>query len=259
LLSRLARQLSIYRDCALGLGEIRRERVDTLAELGVVLVSARENMEHETALVGANLIARGHAIGISKTEGRHTLENSVQQIDITPARLAVRSLCRAANALGQVAADPEIWFFIILDLNRALYAALVGALDASSLEGAYDPGLRMQWLKFWENTRSDPNAQPPTSNRVPFLNELLTMAQTEQLIHLTEVQQHDLETLKTYRGNLEHIKPDIWFLRTTDLPRIVKNVAMVFEPLLERFQHRLEEDEVERTKFVVDSLKAAVG
>jgi hypothetical protein len=61
------------------------------------------------------------------------------------------------------------------------------------------------------------------------------------------MQQHDFESLKTYRDNLEHVKPDIWLLWTTDLPRIVKNVVtMLFEPLFERFQHRLEEDEVER-------------
>jgi hypothetical protein len=135
---------------------------------------------------------------------------------ISPDRLATLSLSRAASALKQVTADPTIWFFVILDLNRALYAALVAALSASSFDRAYSPKLRAQWSEFWENRRTDPDARAPTLNRVPFLEELLTMAQTEQLLHLTQEQQRDFETLNEYRGNLEHVKPESWSLDTTD-------------------------------------------
>jgi hypothetical protein len=67
---------------------------------------------------------------------------------INPDRLALLSLCRAANALNRVTADPTTWFFIILDLHRALYAALVAALSAFSFEDAYGDKLRSQWKEF---------------------------------------------------------------------------------------------------------------
>jgi len=178
---------------------------------------------------------------------------------ITPDRLATCSLCRAANGLERVTADPAVWFFIILDLNRALYAALVAALSAENFDEAYGPKLQIQWRQFWENTRTDPNAQSPTSNRVPYLPELIEMAQTAQLLHLAEKQRSDIMKLNELRDNLEHVKPGGWSHNTSDLPRIVKNVAVAFEPLFDRFQHHLEEDEVERTKFVIDRLKAAAG
>jgi hypothetical protein len=176
---------------------------------------------------------------------------------ITPDRLATRSLGRAADAFEGVAGDPTLWFFVILDLNRALYAALVAALSAENFDEAYSPKLQIHWKQFWEDSRTDPNAQSPTSNRVPYLPELIEMAQTAQLLHLTNEQQAHIVRLNEWRDNLEHVKPDSWSLETTDLPRIVRNVAVAFGLLFDRFQHHLEENEVERTKFVLDRLKAA--
>ena len=72
-------------------------------------------------------------------------------IDINPDRLAALSLCRAANALEQAATDPRTWFFIILDLNRGVIAALIAALSALSFEDAFDNKLRAQCKAFFEN------------------------------------------------------------------------------------------------------------
>jgi hypothetical protein len=178
---------------------------------------------------------------------------------INPDRLALCSLCRAANALEQVAADRTIWFFIILDLHRALYAALVAALSAFSFDDAYDHRLRNQWLEFWENSRTDPTAQPPTGNFVPFLERLLKMAEegsaSMQPLQLTQQQQTDILKLKEYRDNLEHVKPDSWALDTTDLPRIAGNIAAVFGVLFEAFKHHLELDEIDQTNSALRRLK----
>src|SRR5215831_1004445 len=171
-------------------------------------------------------------------------------IDINPDRLAALSLCRAANAVEQAAADPRTWFFIILDLNRALYAALVAALSASAFDEVYSPKLRMQWSEFWEKSRTDPNARPPTGNFVPELKGVLAMAEAGSLsmqpLHLSQEQRADIMKLNEYRGNLEHVKPENSALDSTDLPRIAKNAAGVFEVLFEAFKHHLEVDEIER-------------
>jgi hypothetical protein len=180
-------------------------------------------------------------------------------VTITPHHLATRSLCRAANALEDVTGDPTLWFFAVLDLNRALYAALVAALSAENFDEAYGPKLQIQWKQFWEDSRTDPNAQSPTSNRVPYLPELIEMAQTAQLLHLADEQRADIMRLNKWRDNVEHVKPDSWTMPTADLLVMAKNVAEAFEQLFDRFQRKLEEDEVERTKFVLDRLKVAAG
>ena len=41
--------------------------------------------------------------------------------EITPHHLAALSVRRAADTLEQTEADPTTWFFVILDLHRALY------------------------------------------------------------------------------------------------------------------------------------------
>jgi hypothetical protein len=179
--------------------------------------------------------------------------------EIDPGRLASLSLCRAANALEHTTADPSAWFFIILDLNRALYAALVAALSALSREGAFDAKLRTEWLQYFENSRSNPNAKAPTSNLVPSLETLLTMAEagsrSVQPLDLTQEQRADIIRLNEFRNDLEHVKPESWLLDTTGLPRITKNVAAAFEQLFESFQHQLELDEVERTDAALSKLK----
>jgi len=47
---------------------------------------------------------------------------------ITPHHLAALSLCRGAEALERAASDHTTWFFVILDLHRALHCALIAAL-----------------------------------------------------------------------------------------------------------------------------------
>jgi hypothetical protein len=56
---------------------------------------------------------------------------------ITPDHLAALSLRRAADGVNATAADPTNWFFIILDLHRALYRALVAALTGTAGIGAF--------------------------------------------------------------------------------------------------------------------------
>ena len=178
---------------------------------------------------------------------------------IDPDRLALLSLCRAANALEQTTADPRTWFFIILDLHRALYAALIAALSASAFDEAYGDKLRSQWKEFWEKSRTDPNAQPPTSDRVPSLCDLIAMAEAGssslQPLQLTQEQRADIKILSERRHDLEHVKPQRWALYTTDMPRIGRNVAAVIEVLFEAFKHHLELDEIDQANSALGRLK----
>jgi hypothetical protein len=116
-----------------------------------------------------------------------------------------------------------------------------------------------EWLQYFENSRSNPNAKAPTSNRVPSLETLLTMAEagsrSVQPLDLTQEQRADIIRLNEFRNDLEHVKPESWLLDTTGLPRITKNVAAAFEQLFESFQHQLELDEVERTDAALSKLK----
>jgi hypothetical protein len=179
---------------------------------------------------------------------------------VTPDRIAALSLCRAADTLEQVTADPSAWFFVILDLHRALYTGLVAAQSAFFSAGAFKD--RDEWLKFVERSRTNPNAQPPASKPfVPFLPELLKMAEAKWYpsvppLQLTKEQRADITKLSALRHDLEYVKPEGWPLDTTEMPRIVRNVAAVFEALFENFKHHLELDEVDQAHAALSRLKA---
>jgi len=171
--------------------------------------------------------------------------SKTELIRINPDRLATLSLCRAANAVEQAAADPTTWFFIILDLNRAVTAALVAALSAYDFTEAYDAKFRARLKAFLEN-----DAQEPGPFRVPFFEKLLTLAEEgttsmQRPLQLTQEQRNDIVTLNKYRHRLEHVRPETLLLNSTELPRIAKNAAGVFEVVFQVFKHHLEPHDIE--------------
>src|SRR5262245_7338662 len=99
--------------------------------------------------------------------------------EITPHHLAALSLRRAADAFEQSASDPTTWFFVILDLHRALYCALVAALAGPAQIGAYSDKGKAAWLKYFEVSRDDPKAEPPDQVYVLPLQQLLLRAEQE--------------------------------------------------------------------------------
>jgi hypothetical protein len=196
-------------------------------------------------------IARRFAFNVSGVSVPKVSQPSF--IRITPDQLATLSLCRAANALEQAAADPATWLFIILDLNRAVTAALVAALSAYDFAEAYDPEFRARLTAFFED-----DAQEPGPFRVPSLEGLLTLAAagttSMQALQLTPEQRADILTLNEFRHRLEHVRPETLLLNSTHLPRIAKNAAGVFEIMLQAFKHHLEPDEIERTNCALGKL-----
>jgi hypothetical protein len=174
-------------------------------------------------------------------------------IRINPDRLATLSLCRAANAAEQAATDPTTWFFIIVDLNRAVTAALVAALSAYDFSEAYDADFRARLKAFFED-----DAQEPGPFRVPSFEGLLALAEagttSMQPLQLTQEQRDDILTLNKYRHRLEHVKPETLLFNPTELPRIAKNATGVFEVMFQVFKHHLEPDEIERTNCALDKL-----
>jgi hypothetical protein len=178
---------------------------------------------------------------------RHAMERYAR---ITPHHLAALSLRRGADALERAASDPTTWFFIILDLYRALYCALIAALSGSAEIGAYSDKLQAEWREYFEASRDDPDAKSPTGAYVLRFEELLSRAEngTSHMsgppLKLTPEQRADILRLKEFRGDLEHVKPLTWCLEVGGLPRISANAARAFATLLQSFSHRLEMDEL---------------
>jgi hypothetical protein len=176
---------------------------------------------------------------------------------ITPHHLAALSLRRAADALSQTAVDPTTWFFIILDLHRALYCALIAALSGPAENGAYPVKPQAKWHDYFEASRTDENAKPPLDeDRVLSFTELLARAENASPpLELTALQRVDIMMLNKFRDDLEHVKPRTWSLEVGGLPRMGAVVAEASKILLQSFSHRLEEEETDQVQTAISKLK----
>jgi hypothetical protein len=176
---------------------------------------------------------------------------------ITPQHLAALSLSRAAYALPSTETDPATWFFIILDLDRALYCALIAALSGTTEIGAYPEWLRTEWIKYFEASRTDPDAKPPEKEYVEHFTKLLSWAEdgSAPLLQLTAERRADILKLNEFRGDLEHVKPSGWDLEIAGLPRMSRVAAETFETLFGSFRHRLEEEEIEQVETSISKIK----
>ncbi len=131
---------------------------------------------------------------------------------ITPHHLAALSLSRAAEALSRTEANPVTWFFIILDLHRALYCSLIAALSDTAEIGAYPEWLRAKWIDYFEKSRTDPNAKAPEEDYVLSFIDLISKAENESppIPQLTPDRRADILKLNEFRSDLEHVKPRTW-------------------------------------------------
>jgi hypothetical protein len=180
---------------------------------------------------------------------------------ITPHHLAALSLRRAVDALEQTEADRTTWFFVVLDLHRALYCALIAALSGSAGIGAYSDKLRAEWIDYFEKSRDDPDVERPKKDRVETFENLLERAEKSTLqlqnapLQLTPEQQADILKLNEFRDDLEHVKPRTWFLGVGGLPRMGANAAKVFAALLPSFSHQLEPEEIAQVEAAILKLE----
>ena len=151
-------------------------------------------------------------------------------IETSPQHLAMLCVVRADMTINLIPTDPAQWFFVIVDLHRALNCALVAALRGTAGIGAYPPKLRRRWLEYFDRSRTN-DVDSPDSQRVePFL-ELLRRAQEAspvlqgEHLTLTAERMNDLVKLNYLRDDIEHVKPVDWYLEVVGLPRICRAAA----------------------------------
>jgi hypothetical protein len=175
---------------------------------------------------------------------------------LSPHHLAALSVRRAADALERVASDPTTWFFVVLDLHRALHSALIAALSGTAGIGAYTDKLQAEWLEYLEKSRDDPAAKEPTGDRIlPFDQLLSRVGNATPPLQLSPEQRADICKLNEFRGDLEHVKPKGWSLEVGGLPRMSASVVTAFASLLKLFSHRLEPGELEQLEAAISKFR----
>ena len=162
--------------------------------------------------------------------------NTSNFIETSPHHLSALCVVRADLSMGETVSDPQQWFFVIVDLHRALNCALVAALRGTAGIGAFSPKLRREWLNFFEESCVR-KISPPSNDRVESFLELLRRAQDVSPdlmgapLALDTQEKSDLHKLNSLRDDIEHVKATIWFLELAGLPRICRSVARTLNHL----------------------------
>jgi hypothetical protein len=181
---------------------------------------------------------------------------------ITPHQLAALSLCRAADTLEQAASNPASWFFVFVDLHRALYCALVAATSGPAGIGAYDDKLQAEFIRAWDESRGEPYPREPAPKRrgkkfddehhvLPFI-ELLQRAK----LQLSPEQHEDIVRLNAFRDKLEHVKPETWSVPVAGLDRMCASASTAFANLLESFSRCLQAEELTQVEAALSKFAA---
>jgi hypothetical protein len=194
-----------------------------------------------------------------------------EYVSIAPHQLAALSLCRASDTLEQTASNPTSWFFVIVDLHRALYSALVAVMSGPAGIGAYDDKLRAEFIEALDASRNEPHPREPAPKKrgeksdehyvLPFI-ELLQRAETGSghmwglPIQLSPEQHEDIVRLNDFRDKLEHVKPETWILPVDGLGRMCASAGTAFARLLESFSRHLQADELTQVQAALSKFAA---
>jgi hypothetical protein len=189
---------------------------------------------------------------------------------ITPHQLAAHSLCRAADTLEQTTSNPVSWFFVIVDLHRALYSALVAVMSGPAGIGAYNDKLQAEFIRAWDASRGEPHPREPApkpgqksdEHYVLGFIELLQRAETGSghmwglPLQLSPEQHEDIVRLNALRDKLEHVKPETWSLPVADLDQMCASAGTAFAKLLESFSRHLQADELTQVQTALSKFAA---
>jgi len=189
----------------------------------------------------------------------------------TPHHLAALSLCRAADTLEQTAANPASWFFVFVDLHRALYCAIVAVMSGTAEIGAYNDKLQRQFIDAWDASRGEPHPREPAPKKrgkksgehhvLPFI-DLLQRAETGSghmwgpPLQLSPEQHEDIVRLNAYRDKLEHVKPETWAVPLAGLDRMCASAGTAFAHLLESFSRHLQAEELKQVEAALSKFAA---
>lgn len=180
-----------------------------------------------------------------------------QYAEVTPRRVAAFNLIECSEQLARVADDSFWLVHAAKSAHLALQAALTDALAGSSNIGAFEPKLKAEYLRYFEELR-DGDATHPSSDKVMHFNDLLAAATTEPLEwsgKLLEVSPADTEALKNLtfvRHRIEHVRPGSHFFQPAFICATLPIAARITLELLDICGHQYEEGQKDKLTKTVE-------
>ncbi|MEA3032980.1 MAG: hypothetical protein QOH86_996 [Sphingomonadales bacterium] len=161
---------------------------------------------------------------------------------------SIRHSLRSRDLAAQ---DPQAWKWVALALHSALQGACVCHLVTTANPiGAVTTKNAGEWLQYFEASRTDPEAKPPTTYLLS-LPDLLTAVRKPRSAGDRSnpigvvLSDEELEWLRRFhreiRNQFVHFEPRGWSLEVSGMPDLAKLIARLIGEMLEMgwaFRHQ---------------------
>jgi hypothetical protein len=161
------------------------------------------------------------------------------------------SLRHALRCLDYVADDQQAWKWVALALHSALQGACVCHLTTSFAPvGAVTPRNAAEWVSYAEQSRTDPEAQPPRTHLMALPDLLKAVRKPNSAGDRSndvgiEISDAELAWLRRFhnsvRNQFVHFEPIGWSIEVSGIPEIGALVARIIGKILSigyGFRHR---------------------
>ena len=161
---------------------------------------------------------------------------------------SIRHVIRTAGFEGD---DPQAWKWVVVALHSALQGACVCHLTTTAAPvGAVKKKNAIEWLDYFDRSRTDPIATPPKTDLMGFLDLLKEVrkpnsaggASSLTRIPITDSELNWLTRFHTeIRNQFTHFEPVGWSIDMAGIPEIAKLIARIIEDILDAgwaFRHR---------------------
>lgn len=186
-------------------------------------------------------------------------ENWIQTDEAEDVAGSIRHVIRAVQVVGE---DPLAWKWVVLALHSALQGACVCHLTTTAAPvGAVTERNAGEWLAYFEDSRTNPNAKPPKTHLMG-LPDLLTAVREPHSagdrsntagVAISESELNWLGRFhKDIRNQFVHFEPKGWSIEVSGIPEIAKLVARIIEDILRigwAFRHQVlaQREEMQRS------------
>lgn len=180
---------------------------------------------------------------------------------------SIRHIIRTAHFVGE---DTHAWKWVIIALHSALQGACVCHLTTTAAPmGAISETNNRQWVAYFEESRTNPNAKPPKAHLM-CLPELLkairkpNSAGNHSNGNGIAISGSELNWLirfhNEFRNQFTHFVPMAWSIEVSGIPLITKLIARIIRDIFEmgwafRHQDREQHEEMQRILYTLETIE----
>ncbi|MCJ9754637.1 hypothetical protein MOV61_28305 [Neorhizobium sp. BETTINA12A] len=194
-------------------------------------------------------------------------ENWIRTDEAEDVAGSIRHVIRAAQFVRE---DSLAWKWVVMALHSALQGACVCHLTTTAAPvGAVTERNAGEWLTYFEDSRTNPNAEPPKTHLMGLPDLLKAVRKPSSAgdgsnVAGIAISESELSWLHRFhreiRNQFTHFEPMGWSIEVSGIPEIAKLVARIIGDILRtgwafRHQDRAQREEMQRSLHTLKTIE----